>query len=104
MDTKNDTERTRREALARSLCARLCDSRRSLDELRVIDWVLEGLELGAVDYGPLSIASDTRNFVRERAMECRDLLFYSAAQAIAEHDAKVEAIERELDEALGGGR
>lgn len=90
----------RRDAIARSLCTRLCDERRSIDELRVIDWVLEGLELGAESYGPLDIASDVRNFRRERAMEARDMLFYSAAQAIAERAAREAEIEREFEEAM----
>jgi hypothetical protein len=79
------TDNTARDALARSLCARLCDARRSHDELRVIDYVLEGIELGADQYGPLNVAKDPRNFRRERAMECRDSLFYAAAEQIQKY-------------------
>lgn len=56
----------------------------SLDELRVIEYVLAGLEHGRAEYGPLDLASDERDWLRERAMECRDLLFYTAAHAVAE--------------------
>lgn len=77
-----------RSKLLSSLHARLDDPARSVDELRVVAWVLAGLELGAKAYGPLTVDTDPRNFLRERAMECRDLLFYSAAQAIAKHDAE----------------
>lgn len=90
-------DETRRNAIARNLCARLSDDRRSVDELRVIDWVLEGLELGAEGYGPLDLQSDVRLWKRERAMEARDLLFYSAAQAIVEHDLHIDLLRAEMD-------
>ena len=56
----------------------------SIDELRVLEYVLAGLEHGREEYGPLDLESDSRDRLRERAMECRDLLFYTAAYAVAE--------------------
>jgi hypothetical protein len=47
----NDT--TRRDALARSLCARLCDERRSADVLDALDKVLAHFE--AEDVQPASL-------------------------------------------------
>lgn len=92
------TDTTRRDALARSIAARVNDERRTVDELRVVSWVLEGLEIGFDSYGGLYIDTDPRNFVKERAMEARDLLFYTAAQAIAQRDAEAERIEQDFDD------
>lgn len=78
------------------LCNRIHDPKRSRDEIRVLSWVLEGLELGAESYGPLCVDTDPRNFLNEAAFEARDLLFYSAAQAIARRDAERAEVEREL--------
>jgi len=86
---------TARDALARSICARICDERRSHDELRVMDRVLSRLEMGAESYGPLDIANDSRLWRREAADELTDLLFYLSAHKIAEDDIDRERIERE---------
>jgi hypothetical protein len=88
----------RKAALQRSLCARLCDERRSVDELRVIDWVLSGLEEGADQYGPLHVVSDERNFPRERAREGRDSLFYAACEALKKINVEEELIVEHCDE------
>ena len=55
----------------------------SIDELAVIEYVLDGIELGRVQYGPLNLAADARNFREERAQEARDSLFYAACEYIA---------------------
>lgn len=73
-----------RDALVRSVCARLNDARRTHDELRVIDDVLSGLEHGAETIGPLDLERDERDFGEEGAQECRDLLAYLAMQRVAE--------------------
>lgn len=90
----------RQSALARSICARVCDARRSFDELRVIDRVLQGIERGADEYGPLDIARDGRIWDREAEQELRDLLFYLAAQFIAARDIERDRIEAEHYEAI----
>jgi hypothetical protein len=72
-----------RTTLARSLCSRIFDERRSLDELRVLDFVLAGLEQGGDIYGPLDVSKDKRNFLREGAFELRDMIVYYAAHALA---------------------
>jgi hypothetical protein len=81
----------RREALCRSICARLCDERRSEDELRVIDDVLAGLERGADQYGPLDLERDGRDWNEEAAQEARDLLAYQAmARVVAKQQRRRE--------------
>lgn len=87
-----------RDALTRSICARLHDDRRSIDELRVIDAVLLGLEQGAETYGALDLDRDGRNWTAEAAAECRDLLVYLAAHKVAEQQRHVERIESGLSE------
>lgn len=89
------TDTTRRDAIARDICRRICDSRRSLDELRVVDQVLAGLERGADDYGPLDLARDQRDFGKEAAEELRDCLVYLAARAVAENDRRLERLRCE---------
>jgi len=47
--TSEDTdERVRRDALARLLCAHLCDDRRTLDELTLVDRALFGCLLETI--------------------------------------------------------
>jgi hypothetical protein len=48
------------------------------DELRVLVFVAVRLALGRECYGPLDVASDVRDFKRERAEEIADALVYSA--------------------------
>ena len=77
---------TRRDAIARNLCARICDERRSVDELRVIDSILSGLERGADVYGPLDLATDPRDWQMELAEERRDALIYRSCALLSKRD------------------
>lgn len=90
---------TRRDALARHLAARLCDDRRSLDELRVIDVVLSRLEIGADLYGPLDL-SKPRDYGREAAEEIVDERFYRACQTLRLRDEHTERLRCELADEL----
>lgn len=87
--------------LARSLAERLQHC--SYDELRVIDRVLAGIELGREQYGPLDLSRDTRLFRREGAMELRDYLFYAAAHEVAIDDADRERRTDEFRKAVSDG-
>lgn len=73
----NEADRTRRDALARTLCARICDDRRSLDELLVADKLFARIELGADRYGPLDL-SKPRDWDCELAEELLDVQVYRA--------------------------
>lgn len=64
-------------ALAHSIAARVCDTRRSYDELRVIDRLIARVELGADRYGPLDL-SKPRDWDRELAEEAEDIVVYRA--------------------------
>ncbi len=91
-----------RDALARSICSRLCDERRTHDELRVVDDVLSGLEHGADEYGPLDLERDARDFGEEGAQECRDLLAYLAMQKVAEQHRRRERLRCEAADEIHG--
>lgn len=52
------------------------------DELDVIGFVVQRLELGRVAYGQLEAGLDRRDFKREAAEEAADLLVYLAARVI----------------------
>lgn len=81
----------RRDALERTVSARLMAC--SLDELRVMDFVLGRLEVGRDRYGHLDLAKhETRSWRRDRAEELGDAVVYTAFDAIVEHDKRVEAI------------
>ena len=60
------------------------------DEQRVVRWVLDqvirGLENGRSVYGPLHLASDSRNFTREAGEELRDGLVYLACASLDDCD------------------
>ncbi len=73
-----------RDDFASAISRRLHDPARTMDELRVIDDVLSGLEHGARLIGPLDLARDRRDWLQEGAQECRDLLAYLAMQKVAE--------------------
>jgi hypothetical protein len=79
-----------RGKLERSLIERLpaCSD----DELRVISRVLDGIEQGRADYGPLHVLRDVRDWRREATLELRDWLFYMAAHEVA---ADARATERQ---------
>lgn len=91
-----------RSALRRSIVARVYDQRRSLDELRVIDEVLSGLERGADRYGPLVVGSDERDWGKEAAEECRDLLAYLAMDQIARQHRRIERLACEAADEIAG--
>lgn len=101
MSDSNDV--VRREALERTVSARLLSC--SLDELRVMDFVLGRLEVGRDRYGLLDLGDPRRrslNYKRERAEEVADAIVYTAFDAIIEHDKRVEAIVAQADETLMG--
>jgi hypothetical protein len=95
-------DNTVRDAFARDLCARICDGRRTEDELRVLDDVLCGIERGADTIGPMDLAADSRDFDEEAAQECRDLLVYLSMRKVAEQHRRLEGLRRaaalELDQ------
>lgn len=51
----------------------------SPDERRILDLVADGLTTGRRTYGPLDLASDTRDFAREALEEARDAAIYLAS-------------------------
>lgn len=73
------------------------------DELRVIDRVLDGIEKGRAEYGPLDVLRDGRNWRQESAMEMRDWLFYDAAHEVA-RDARERERIVSADRVLAGLR
>lgn len=86
---------TSRDALERSLCARLLSC--AHDELRVLDAILLRLELGRDRYGALDLARDRRDWAREEAEEHVDALVYRACALISRQDEE----RRELRDAAG---
>lgn len=89
------TDRQRRDVLAHSICARLCDDRRTIDEVRVIDIVLGRLEIGADRYGGLRLATDTRDWRAEAAEEVVDMAIYNACDVLRRRDERIARIECE---------
>lgn len=98
----NPDDELARDALGRSIGCRLLAC--SLDELRVIDEVLMGLERGRDEYGPLDLGRDDRDFEAEADAELRDCLFYLAAHRVAQRRAAVEGIERDVPRQNGRSR
>ena len=93
-DSTLDT--TRRDALARSLCARISDARRTTDELRVIDVILTRISGGGFDeYGGMVLATDRRDFRKEAADEFADALWYMAADVVRRTDERLDRIRCE---------
>lgn len=82
---------TRRDQLARNLCARICDGRRSVDELRVLDQLLRRVELGADRYGPLDLAK-ARDWDAELAEELLDVQVYRAIGMVLEREDLLDEI------------
>ena len=68
----------------------------SVDELRVIDYVLAGIEQGREDYGPLDLATNGRDWLQERAAEARDILFYTACYEVAAQRRRQLAMQMSL--------
>ena len=58
----------------------------SHDELRIVDALLVRLELGRCRYGKLALASDRRDWVKERREELLDAIVYELAGELAAHD------------------
>ena len=50
------------------------------DELRVLTFIAQRLLGGATQYGALDLATDRRNFARERGEEIGDMLVYWACE------------------------
>ena len=91
-----------RSLLEAAIAARL--SACSFDELRVIDRVLQGIEQGREQYGPLDVSRDIRDWRREGAQEMRDWLFYCAAHEVAAEqfarECRLERIEEQINAGL----
>ena len=67
--------------LRRAVDAQLATA--SLDELRVVAFIVQRLiGQGRVAYGALDLATDERDFVRERNEEIADALVYVACAAL----------------------
>lgn len=93
-DSISDAER--RDALARALCARISDARRTIDELRVLDVILTRISGGGYEqYGGLNLATDKRDFRKETSDEFADGLWYMAAHVVATNDARLERLRCE---------
>jgi hypothetical protein len=85
------TDTTRRDALARSLAARLLAL--EVDELRVIDVIVARISGGGRDqYGALVVATDARDFRKEAADEFADALWYMAAEVVRRADERAERL------------
>lgn len=85
---------TRRDAYARLLASQLADDRWSVDELRVVQLVVDGLARGRSIYGALDLASDTRDWALEARAEARDLVVYRACEMLAAQDKRRAELER----------
>lgn len=85
-------DETRRDALARSLCARICRADRTEDELRVVDVLLEGIERGFAEHGGLRLDIETRDFTDELDQELCDGLFYICARAAKRRAERLERL------------
>lgn len=81
-----------RDSLVRSICARLSDDRRTEDDIRIIDDVLAGIEVGADRIGPMNLTDDKRDFDEEAAQECRDLIVYLAMKRVAAQHKRREQL------------
>lgn len=87
---------TVRLALARDIARRLPAA--SHDELRLVDRVLQRLELGRSLYGPLDV-SKPRDWRKERFEERLDALVYDVAGELALEDrARADLREHRLDQ------
>jgi hypothetical protein len=82
--------RTRRDAFARVLQSQLGDQRWSVDELRVVQFVVDGLQRGRDVYGPLDLATDKRDLRNEARAEARDLIIYRACELLKALDSDTQ--------------
>jgi hypothetical protein len=96
-----ETDSTRRDAIARSLCARISDDRRTVDELRVLDVILTRISGGGAEqYGGMVLATDHRDFVKEASDEFADALWYMAAHVVRTADERAERLACEAADEL----
>jgi hypothetical protein len=79
----NPEDHVRREALQRTIAARLLVC--NIDELRVLDVLLGRLELGRDRYGYLDLAR-SRDWEREEAEEHADAAVYRACKVLADRE------------------
>lgn len=94
-------ETTRRDAIARSLCARISDDRRTIDELRVLDVIVQRISGGGFEqYGGMVIAKDSRDFRKEASDEFADALWYMAAHVVSKTDERLERLQCETHDAV----
>ncbi len=80
-----DVQEVRAAAMRRDIARRLALC--NLDESRVVDRVLQRLELGRERYGGLDL-SKPRNWRKERFEERLDALVYDVAEELAAEDAE----------------
>jgi len=89
------TDTIRRDALARSIAARLLTCNE--DELRVLDAILGRLELGRDRYGHLDL-SKARDWDAEEAEELLDARIYRACDVLRRRDAQTSRMDEALRE------
>lgn len=94
------SDTTRRGALARNLCARLCNEQRSITELQVIDLLLDGIESHAPEYGAANVETDTRDLTDELDQELGDGLFYMLLRGVKRRAARLERLRCEAADEL----
>lgn len=90
-----------RLALARDMARRLPAA--SLDELRLLDRVLQRLELGRSLYGPLDV-SKPRDWRKERFEERLDCLVYDVAGELAAEDQARAGLRAAARDEMVGAR
>lgn len=96
-----DIDTTRRDALARSICSRISDSRRTVDELRVLDVIITRISGGGFEqYGGMDLARDQRDFGKEAADEFADALWYMAARVVSKTDERLERLRCETHDRI----
>ncbi len=95
----SNPDSTRRDALARSIAARLLGCNH--DELRVLDLLLGRLELGRDRYGFLDL-SKPREWKIEEAEELLDARIYQACDLIQRRDAQLERLRCEVADEIAG--
>lgn len=93
---------TQRRGLVADLTRRLALA--SHDELRVIDRVLQRLELGRERYGLLVLARDRRDWRREQREELLDAMIYDVADELRGEDLAIANLrEAARAEMVGDG-
>lgn len=87
-------DETRREALARELCALICTC--SIDELRAFGVIARKvMTKGRESYGPTVLATDKRDFLAEAGDEFLDAIWYVALHVVSKHDQRLERLRCE---------